>query len=142
MRSILGSASVAASTLLLALVFLGMSPSIAPVGAQNVPQAIQQGGSDNELKDAYLELGGDEDDAAGHTWGQQAATNLRERFGTSRMDKVFFCGDMDVTKFEKFGMDVIVENQDVEDDLLKLGLEKPWITDHLGVWAEFEVKKG
>jgi TRAP-type uncharacterized transport system substrate-binding protein len=28
-----------------------MSPSIAPVGAQNVPQAIQQGGSDNELKD-------------------------------------------------------------------------------------------
>lgn len=51
MRSILGSAGVAVSTLLLALVFLGMSPSIAPVGAQNVPQALQQGGSDNELKD-------------------------------------------------------------------------------------------
>jgi tyrosyl-DNA phosphodiesterase 2 len=97
--------------------------------------------SDNELKDAYLELGGDEDDAAGHTWGQQAATNLREQFGTSRMDKVFFCGDIDVTKCEKFGMDVVVADHDVEDDLLKLGLEKPWVTDHLGIWAEFAVKK-
>ena len=51
MRSILGSAGVATSALLLALVILGISPSIAPVGAQNVPQAIQQGGSDNEVKE-------------------------------------------------------------------------------------------
>lgn len=96
--------------------------------------------SDNDLKDAYLELGGDEDGAVGHTWGQQAATSLREQFGTSRMDKVFFGGAIEVAGFEKFGMDVLVEEQDVADDLLKLGLEQPWVTDHLGVRADFEVR--
>jgi tyrosyl-DNA phosphodiesterase 2 len=40
--------------------------------------------TDNNLKDAYLDLGGQEDDAEGHTWGQQAATAQRERFGTTR----------------------------------------------------------
>jgi TRAP-type uncharacterized transport system substrate-binding protein len=35
----------------LVLLFSGLNPSIAPVHAQNVPQALQRGGSDNELRD-------------------------------------------------------------------------------------------
>jgi TRAP-type uncharacterized transport system substrate-binding protein len=51
MRSILSAAGVATSALLLALMILGVSPSIAPVSAQGVPQALQQGGSDAALKE-------------------------------------------------------------------------------------------
>ena len=97
--------------------------------------------SDNKLRDAYLELGGSEEDEWGHTWGQQAATSLRKQFGTSRMDKVFFCGDLEVTKLEKFGVDVVVDDEEAASDLTKLGLEKPWVTDHLGVRADFQLKK-
>jgi tyrosyl-DNA phosphodiesterase 2 len=97
--------------------------------------------SDNRLKDAYLELGGNEEDEKGHTWGQQAATNLRTQFGTSRMDKVFFCGVLEVKKLEHFGVDVIVEDTEiVANDLMMLGLEKAWVTDHLGVRADFELR--
>ena len=98
--------------------------------------------SDNKLQDAYLELGGKEEDERGHTWGQQAATVLRKQFGTSRMDKVFFCGALEVTKLERFGVDVVVDDEDAASDLTKLGLEKPWVTDHLGVSADFQLKKG
>jgi len=95
---------------------------------------------DNGLKDAYLELGGEEDDAEnGHTWGQQAATTQRERFGTSRMDKVYFCGGVECTSFERFGMDVQVEDEEERETTVKLGFEKPWITDHLGIKAMLTV---
>ena len=98
--------------------------------------------SDNELKDAYLELGGQEDSDKGHTWGQQAATNLRNQFGCSRMDKVFYCGGIELRMFERFGMDVVVEDKDnMVGDLVKLGLEKAWVTDHLGIRADFEVRR-
>ena len=40
--------------------------------------------ADNGLRDAFLELGGREDGPGAATWGQQAATELRERFGCSR----------------------------------------------------------
>ncbi|SMY23265.1 unnamed protein product [Zymoseptoria tritici ST99CH_1A5] len=95
--------------------------------------------SDNGLNDAYLELGGAEDDASGHTWGQQAATVQRERFGTSRMDKVFFHGDVGLLSFEQFGRDVLVEDAAEQEQLIQLGFDKPWITDHLGVMATFAV---
>lgn len=97
--------------------------------------------TDNELKDAYLETGGAENDAAnGHTWGQQAATTQRERFGTSRMDKVFFCGEaMRCVGFERIGAGVEVQDEDERKSLESLGFDKPWITDHLGVKAVFEV---
>jgi tyrosyl-DNA phosphodiesterase 2 len=94
---------------------------------------------DNDLKDAYLELGGNENDAlAGHTWGQQAATVQRQRFGTSRMDKVFFCGQLRCTRFERFGANVVLEDEEERKSIIGLGFEKPWITDHLGVMAVFE----
>ena len=94
---------------------------------------------DNGLKDAYLELGGSEDEPSGHTWGQQAATVQRDRFGTSRMDKVFFCGSVGVKSFEKIGADVMLEDQAEAEQLVELGFDRPWITDHLGVKAVFEL---
>jgi len=51
MRSILKTAGVVTSALVLALMFLGTRPSIAPVVAQTVPKSIQQGGSDADLKE-------------------------------------------------------------------------------------------
>lgn len=94
--------------------------------------------TDNELKDAYLELGGSDDSADGHTWGQQASTALRERFGTCRMDKVFYCGDLQLKSFEKFGEGVVVPDEAEQKEIVHLGFEKPWITDHLGVKAIFD----
>ncbi|KAI7497430.1 hypothetical protein KC367_g5860 [Hortaea werneckii] len=90
--------------------------------------------SDNDLKDAYLELGGTEDDAeAGHTWGQQAATAQRQKFGTSRMDNVFFCGGVVCTAFERLGAGIELQDEGEREEILKLGFDRPWITDHLGV---------
>ncbi|KAI6799393.1 hypothetical protein KC361_g2886 [Hortaea werneckii] len=90
--------------------------------------------SDSDLKDAYLEFGGTEDDAeAGHTWGQQAATAQRQKFGTSRMDKVFFCGGVVCTAFERFGAGIELQDEGERQEILKLGFDRPWITDHLGV---------
>jgi tyrosyl-DNA phosphodiesterase 2 len=103
--------------------------------------------TDNDLEDAYLKLGGKEgdgrDDNEGYTWGQQALPELRQLFGCSRMDKVFFCGDgLKILEFERFGAGVEPEEseEDVRKDLLSFGFEKPWITDHLGVKAVFEIK--
>ncbi|RYP13138.1 hypothetical protein DL767_010897 [Monosporascus sp. MG133] len=98
--------------------------------------------SDNGLKDAYLELGGQENRDEGYTWGQQALPALRERFGCSRMDKVYFCGGgLKLLSFERFGADVEIHEEEKEqrDQLLSLGFEKPWVTDHLGVKAVFNL---
>ncbi|CAJ2503626.1 Uu.00g110200.m01.CDS01 [Anthostomella pinea] len=95
--------------------------------------------SDNDLKDAYLELGGAEGNDEGYTWGQQAATTLRERFGCSRMDKVYFCGGLKLESFQRFGADIQLAEQEQRQKLEGLGFEKPWITDHLGVMAEVSI---
>jgi len=123
--------------------------------ADNVSNAIAMGDfnaiqpfdkslhSDNGLKDAYLELGGREDSDEGHTWGQQALRELRERFGGSRMDKAYFYGgDLKLLSFERFGTDVEVhqDKKKQRDQLLSLGFEKAWVTDHLGVKAVFSWK--
>ncbi|RMZ84516.1 hypothetical protein DV737_g1121, partial [Chaetothyriales sp. CBS 132003] len=96
--------------------------------------------SDNGLKDAFLELGGREDTDHAYTWGQMAPVQQRERFGCSRMDKLFFCGDIDVVHFQRFGYRV-----DVKDDSLRRvlmegeGMDGGWVTDHLGVMARFKL---
>ncbi|KAJ4328939.1 hypothetical protein N0V84_000509 [Fusarium piperis] len=95
--------------------------------------------TDNGLKDAFLELGGKEDTDEGYTWGQQAATKLRETFGCSRMDKVYFCGGAEVVRFERFGEDVLTEGEEESSQIVALGLEKAWVTDHLGIKAEVEI---
>jgi tyrosyl-DNA phosphodiesterase 2 len=98
--------------------------------------------AENGLKDAYLELGGKEDDDAGFTWGQQAATKLREMFGCSRMDKVFFTGGLKLVSFERFGAGIELEDGGERESVVGLGFERAWITDHLGVVARFEVEDG
>ncbi|RKK60343.1 hypothetical protein BFJ68_g16409 [Fusarium oxysporum] len=102
---------------------------------------------DNDLEDAYLELGGQEGDGrsadnGAYTWGQQALPELRLLYGCSRMDKVFFCGDsLRLQGFERFGADVEPdqEEEEVRKELLSIGFERPWVTDHLGVKATFEI---
>jgi tyrosyl-DNA phosphodiesterase 2 len=99
--------------------------------------------TDNSLKDAYLELGGQQDASQGHTWGQQALPRLRDQFGCSRMDKIFFCGQaLKLLSFDRFGAGVVVDDTNLEDHLLTLGFERPWVTDHLGVKAVFGLQSG
>lgn len=98
--------------------------------------------SDNGLKDAYLELGGREGREEGFTWGQQALPALRERFGCSRMDKAFFCGEkIKLQSFERFGADVEVDGEKTKQKnaLLALGFEKAWCTDHIGIKVIFNL---
>jgi tyrosyl-DNA phosphodiesterase 2 len=97
--------------------------------------------SDNGLKDAYLELGGNEDSDEGYTWGQQAATESRGMFGCSRMDKVFFTGGLRLKSFERFGAGVELKEEVERDHVVNLGFDRPWITDHLGVIAMFGVEE-
>ncbi|KAJ4249106.1 hypothetical protein NW762_012440 [Fusarium torreyae] len=104
--------------------------------------------TDNELEDAYLKLGGQEGDGrsdgdGGYTWGQQALPALRKQFGLSRMDKVYYCGGLELQHFERFGADVEPDGaeSDAKSELLSLGFEKAWVTDHLGVKAIFQINK-
>jgi len=64
---------------------------------------------------------------------------LRVMYGCSRMDKIFYCGKANVTKLERIGIDVEVESEDDKQLLMQQGLEKGWVTDHLGLIAEFAV---
>ncbi|KAK8069255.1 Endonuclease/exonuclease/phosphatase [Apiospora phragmitis] len=96
--------------------------------------------TDNDLRDAYLESGGREGAEEGATWGQQAHPAARERFGLSRMDEAFFCGaGIKLQGFERIGADVVVgeDRQEQRDKVLRLGFEKAWVTDHLGIKATF-----
>lgn len=95
--------------------------------------------SDNGLRDAFLELGGEEDTEEGYTWGQQASTKLRETFGCSRMDKVYYCGGAEVDRFERIGADVLTDGEEERSEIVALGFEKAWVTDHLGVKAEMRI---
>ena len=97
---------------------------------------------DNKLKDAYLETGGEEGAEAGMTWGQMASRWSRQRFGLTRMDKLMFCGCVEVESFETFGMDVEVEDEEDRKKLVEdksADVEKAWVTDHLGVKAVFNI---
>lgn len=96
--------------------------------------------SDNGLEDAYLSLGGQEDSDDGFTWGQQAPTKQRDMFGCSRMDKIFFCGAVECTRFERIGTGVTADEEHVKGCLVREeGMDRGWVTDHLGVSADFTV---
>lgn len=96
---------------------------------------------DNGLKDAYLETGAVEGEEGGMTWGHMAGRRERTRWGLSRMDKILFCGGVEVVGFERFGMDVVVEEERAAGELVEgRDLEKAWVTDHLGVRAEFRIE--
>ncbi|KAK8090473.1 endonuclease/exonuclease/phosphatase family protein [Apiospora hydei] len=92
----------------------------------------------NRLRDAYLEMGGREDAKEGYTWGQQASTAARERFGCSRMDKVYYTPGSNGDEV-RGGVELPAAEEEARKGLVGLGYERPWVTDHLGIMAEFEV---
>lgn len=104
----------------------------------------------NGLKDAYIDNGGKEKPSQvaegdnnqwGATWGQMAHTSDRERHGLGRLDKILYRGrGLEVDGYTTFGMDVVLEGE-AGERLLELedGLEKPWVTDHLGVASWFRL---
>ena len=56
------------------------------------------------------------------------------------MDKVFFRGPaLKLQGFERFGADVELEDEKERREIVELGFDRPWITDHLGIVARFEV---
>lgn len=90
--------------------------------------------TDNELKDVYLELGGSEDNEEGYTWGQQAHAGVRERFGCSRMDKIFYCGGMRVEGLQRIGIGIKVE-ESKREKMRRFGAME-YVTDHYGLMAD------
>jgi tyrosyl-DNA phosphodiesterase 2 len=81
------------------------------------------------FSDAYLALGGEEGMEKGFTWGYQSPAWLRDRYGCSRMDKVLYCGEVEVQGLEQVGVGIRIG-----DEL--------WITDHYGLHARVEVIGG
>ncbi|KAJ4373042.1 hypothetical protein N0V83_003333 [Neocucurbitaria cava] len=67
--------------------------------------------SENNLKDTYLELGGAEDSDEGYTWGYQVPQWMKDKFGCSRMDKIFFAGEVTPRAFERIGAGVKVKEE-------------------------------
>ncbi|KAL8747268.1 MAG: hypothetical protein Q9184_007625 [Pyrenodesmia sp. 2 TL-2023] len=92
---------------------------------------------ENGLKDAYLELGGQEDSEEGYTWGQQVPTWLRERYGCTRMDKVLYCGDLRVDGLQRIGVGVKVEES--ERAKLRNAGAMEYVIDHYGLMADVTV---
>jgi tyrosyl-DNA phosphodiesterase 2 len=96
--------------------------------------------SDNGLKDAYLELGGQENSDDGYTWGFQVPQWMRDKFGCSRMDKILLHGAVQPQSFERLGMGVKVA-QEVREEVEK-EIEGGWVTDHYGVMGDFKLMEG
>jgi tyrosyl-DNA phosphodiesterase 2 len=95
----------------------------------------------NDLKDAYLETGGQEDAGEGATWGQMVTKMERARYGLGRLDKILYCGALATDGFRTFGLDVVLEGEAGSRLVGEYfgGLEKAWVTDHMGVMADFRV---
>lgn len=96
---------------------------------------------DNDLIDAYLALGGQEDHDDGYTWGYQSRQGRRERFGCCRMDKVLYSGGLAMRGLQRIGIDVCIEDDAAREDMKARGMG-PWVTDHYGLMVEVEVLGG
>ncbi|KAI9720023.1 MAG: hypothetical protein M1812_003149 [Candelaria pacifica] len=94
--------------------------------------------TDNKLQDAFLTLGGQEDTEEGYTWGYQSTRDVRERFGPARMDKVCFCGGVEVESLERIGVGVRVEEG--KRAKMKSWGALDWVSDHYGLMADLVVK--
>ncbi|KAF2109394.1 Endonuclease/exonuclease/phosphatase [Lophiotrema nucula] len=94
---------------------------------------------DNGFHDAYLELGGVEDDEKGATWGFQSKD--WRRWGRQRLDKVVFWGDAEVKSLNRLGIGIRVKDEEVAKKLAKQE-ELDFATDHYGLMAEFEIPGG
>ncbi|KAK7729645.1 hypothetical protein SLS53_009215 [Cytospora paraplurivora] len=101
---------------------------------------------ENGFKDAYLELGGREDDPEGLTWGPQSR---QTRFPHKRMDKVCWWQDdsdggkapLQLRGLERIGVGVKVEDEDVGRQLSEANY-LAFVTDHYGLMADFEISDG
>ncbi len=98
---------------------------------------------ENGLRDAYLEDGGVEGEEGGWTWGMQSGA-VGRKYGCSRMDKVLFCGEVEVGGLERIGegMKVRVDEEGEEEAAAEeeeLGDGEQWVTDHLGLMADLHV---
>ncbi|KAL2839650.1 Endonuclease/exonuclease/phosphatase [Aspergillus pseudoustus] len=92
------------------------------------------------LRDAFLFLGGMEETDEAYTWGKQNSGWLVGRFPDARLDKVLFCGGVEVVRLERIGVGVMASvgfdggaSEDEEDE------EEVWVTDHYGLEAEFVI---
>ncbi|KAK7700294.1 hypothetical protein SLS64_011107 [Diaporthe eres] len=102
---------------------------------------------ENGFKDAYLEMGGKDNDPEGHTWGPQSSSS---RFPHKRMDKVCFWqpggseGDqrlLELKSLEKIGVGVKIGDESISAKLSEEGW-LDFVTDHYGLMADFEVGEG
>lgn len=96
--------------------------------------------SELNLKDTYLELGGQEDSHDGYTWGYQIPQWKRDKFGYSRMDKILLRGAIQPENFERIGMGVRVSEEVREE--IEEEIEGGWVTDHYGVMGDFKLMEG
>jgi tyrosyl-DNA phosphodiesterase 2 len=96
--------------------------------------------SENDLRDAYLELGGEEDSDDGYTWGYQVSQVKRNMFGCSRMDKILLRGALRTDKFERIGMGIRVA-EDMREEV-EVQVEGAYVTDHYGVMGDFVLTEG
>ncbi|OCK73772.1 hypothetical protein K432DRAFT_364441 [Lepidopterella palustris CBS 459.81] len=96
---------------------------------------------ENGFKDAYLELGGQEDGEDGMTWGYQSAEWVSKRFGPGRLDKLLFCGAVGVRRLERIGVGVVVEEEGIRRKMREEG-KVEFVTDHYGLMAELVLGEG
>ncbi|KAL3457982.1 hypothetical protein BJX64DRAFT_302326 [Aspergillus heterothallicus] len=98
------------------------------------------------LRDAFLVLGGVEETEEAFTWGKQNAGWLVGRFPDARMDKVLFCGGVEVRHLKRIGVGLRARvggdehglgGSGVDEDLDEEEEEGVWVTDHYGLEAEF-----
>lgn len=94
--------------------------------------------SENYLKDAYLEGGGQEEKEEGFTWGYQSFTSLREQFDCQRLDKILYCGKVEVKALQRIGIDVKVE-EEKRAKMRSFGALE-YVTDHYGLMADVVVE--
>ncbi|KAL2825745.1 Endonuclease/exonuclease/phosphatase [Aspergillus cavernicola] len=96
------------------------------------------------LNDAFLALGGTEETEEAYTWGKQNPVGMDGKFPDARMDKVLFCGSVEVLAFAKIGEGLKARvdcsmDDDTSDDEAEDAYDDVWVTDHLGLDAEFRI---
>lgn len=103
----------------------------------SIQQSDENIARENNLNDAYLELGGVDRSEDGFTWGYQSSRPVPEHH-KGRLDKVFYCGALVAKKIKRIGVGLVIEDEDFREDMKKIGHDG-WVTDHYGLMSEFEV---
>lgn len=87
---------------------------------------------DNNLRDAYLVLGGTEGDSKGCTWGYQRTSDKHEIFRPGRLDKVLYRGGLVARALTRIGVGVVMESEEIRSSMRARDVEL-WATDHYGL---------